>query len=157
MAEVAALGLASNVCQFVEQGFKLIRFATHIYASGFDTTAENAECEAVEKDFRRNRDEIRQSLPNCPASESLTQLCRACDDVAQDLLKELDKLKVPNKGKHRNGRRFARCLWTGVRGAWGHDYIVNQKRRLNDLRDQLQFHLIVDLRSVICDSLAQTL
>lgn len=145
MAELELVGLIGNICQFLDFGQKLISSAIQIYQSSSGTSVESSETELVENDFSNLRDKLRESLQRSGTSDDqLQNICQKCDNIAVDLLKELEKLKVKD-GNNRFSRKV-RCFWKATKEAWGSDYIEAQKKRLNELKVELHLHVTVDLR-----------
>ena len=145
MAELELIGLIGNICQFIDFGQKLISSAIQIYQSSSGASVESSETELIENDFSNLRNILKESLPNSAANDKeLQNICQKCDNIAVDLLRELEKLKVKD-GKNKFSRKV-RCFWKATKEAWGSDYIEAQKKRLNELKDELHLHVTVDLR-----------
>lgn len=105
MDPFTALGLAANICQFVDYGYKLASGAFELYNSMDGTLSANKILEIIAKDLANLCTELEQaSLDSYKGSTSeseaaLLPLARACKDMGQELLSVLDDLKL--KGRHK--------------------------------------------------------
>jgi hypothetical protein len=122
MDPITAVGLVGTVVQVVDFSSKVVSKSTELYRSGRAALAENADIEIVETDLLRLNTRLRQSTT--VGDQDLQVLCRACSDVADQLLAALAKLKVNGKGQK----------WQSLRKAlmtiWSKEHIVQLERRL---------------------------
>ena len=144
MSGLEVIGLASNIIQFVEFGHRIIDNAERIYQSASGTTIESDDFELSEDRFNDVRRKIECSFDKI-GDEKLLEICESCRNIGEDLSKEYEKLKEPRDGKQ-TVRRKLRCLWKATKGAWGNDYIEAQKGQLEKLRNDLNLHILVNLR-----------
>ena len=147
MAELALLGVVGNICQIIDFGQKLIFSAAELYQSASGVSQESVEIELIERNFKYVRSQLKESSGYLD-DQPLMKICKACDDVAEDLLKEVSKLRVPREGRKDITRKID-CLWKAAQGAWGKDYIEKHQKKLNALKTELHLQLTADLRSVL--------
>lgn len=109
MEALAALGLASNIVSFVDFSWKLLAGAHEVYSSG-DGMAEDAYfLDAISKDVQNHS---RRIIAGPNATPTLQSLAHLCDEIAQELLDSLDKLRI--KGDATRWKSFLIVL-KGVR------------------------------------------
>lgn len=144
---MAELELAANISQFVIYGKILISSAIQIYQSASGVAQENAEIELAAENFAKSREKLKKYVDDS-CDETLLQLCRLSNDIAHDLLEELNKLKIPSKDDRSGSRQKLLCFWAATKGAWKKDYIQAQKKRLEYLEKEIIAYVTVDHRSV---------
>lgn len=136
---LAAVGLASNVMQFVQFGCSLMSLTSTINKKAF---TGHDDFETIAKNLQGHL----QSLKcDTEYDESIHRLSNMAHSVASDLLTAIDKLR--NIGR-KNGN-VTHSRWTSFRRAletiWKADKITSLQSRLESLRDQLHFHLVKDI------------
>jgi hypothetical protein len=104
MAGLAALGLASNVVQFVDFGLKLFSEAHELYKSTQGSRNEDLELESITLDLKRLAQNLHSTAKPSPGHSrprklsedeaTLQKLAIGCEELANELLKLLDDLKV---------------------------------------------------------------
>ncbi|ELR05577.1 hypothetical protein VC83_07700 [Pseudogymnoascus destructans] len=114
MDPTSAMGCAANAIQFVEFGRKLVSESLEIYRS-----ADNVR--------NANNNRLNEKVR---AEKELNRICKNCDDVAQQLLQELDKMRL--HGGHRK--------WGSFRQALGNIISERHTQRYNILRLTLSGH-----------------
>jgi hypothetical protein len=121
MAELAALGLASNIIQLITFASDLISKTHEIHKSTQGSLVRHLELEAVSENLRNLAESIlelrprsiSQKQPIAKAEEQLQRLCKSCDGVARDLLVALEKLKIKQEhGKWKSFRQALTCIWS---------------------------------------------
>ena len=144
---MAELELAANISQFIVYGKILISNAIQIYQSASGVAQENAEIELAAENFAKSREKLKNHT-NDSSDETLLELCRLSNDIAHDMLEELNKIKVPGKNDRSGNRQKLLCLWAATKGAWRKDYIQAQKKRLEYLEKEIISYVTIDHRSV---------
>jgi hypothetical protein len=146
---LSALGLASNVVQFVDFSWKLLSSGNTIYHSKNGALLENQEVEMIADDMSQLTHRLHKSLVLTRKSALLTEaekelmsLSQACEAVAKELLAALDKLKI--KGKRHRWNSFLGALMT----VWTEDKVAAIRRRLEEFRSQLDTHVLMSLRFI---------
>lgn len=110
MEPLTALSVASSVIQFVDFGSKLLANGRQLYRSAEGVLTENVDLELVASDLHNLTMGLKRKLPKNRAlgrpgkarqlnddDEALDRLCERCVEIAETLMKLLEKLKVPNK------------------------------------------------------------
>jgi hypothetical protein len=145
MAELAAIGLAGNLVQFVDFGFKLSRDFKDLYQSAEGGKAKHLELEDVTIDLESLCQKLQESTSPAPQDdEELRDLARSCAKLARELLAMLEKVKV-NKERNPKLATFNQAL----KNIWKDKDISDLERRLGRYREQLNHRLIYILRYVL--------
>jgi hypothetical protein len=147
MAELAALGLAGNIIQFVDFGIKLLGNGRELYRSATGNTAEDLEIETVTGDLKILSQHLYKPLqPNRIVSAdeaALQNLAVECEKLATKLLSELDKLKVKDEGS-RKWKSFKKALARVMK----ENEIQELEDRLARFQKQINQRLLHMMRSV---------
>lgn len=168
MDPVSALGLAANVLQFVEFTGKLISKGAEYYHSSDGALLGHAELNAAAENLASLARKINESIklpiffPRGPEpldrkerenyradkcfymiDKGLLDASRQCYAISLELSAALSALKIPN-----NPTRWD-CFRQALRSVWSEQKINDISRRLDQARDQLMIHLLVDLRLVV--------
>jgi NACHT domain len=141
MEILTAIGLAGNIIQFVDFGGKLVSKTAEIYKSGTGALIENVDIETATNDLILLSTKLHDSAHSA-GDTALKKLCQSCGDVAQQLLLALDKVKA--NGKHQKWKSFRKAL----QSVWNKEDIAALEQRLARYRDELNFRIVLDLRSV---------
>ncbi|KAI9373547.1 hypothetical protein BJX61DRAFT_375576 [Aspergillus egyptiacus] len=136
MDPVSAIGLASNMLQFVEFGIRLCDGIHQVANSTTGLTEDNTHISVVAEDLRQATDRLSVSVKGNSRHElGLINLARECQDLSDELSDIFSKLK-PTKGDH---------LWSSVRVAWKsalkQKKIASIEKRLADYRAQIVLRL----------------
>lgn len=145
----SALGLASNVVQFVDFGRKLVSGAVELYQATDGTSTANAELELIIQDLGEisaglEPGSLHQASGFTKDELKLQELAVSCKQLANEFLSLLESLKV--QGPH---KRWKSALQAS-RSAWKEKQIRSYMRRLDEFRSQLTVRLVAILRSVDC-------
>jgi hypothetical protein len=112
MDPLSALGLASNIVQFVDFTSKLISTARGLYKGTSGTIEENWELEKSANAIRSLADDATAKFANnknaSTQEATLRELGNMCRGVADELLSVLQTLKV--KGSHKKWESFYQAL-----------------------------------------------
>ncbi len=103
MESLAILGLVSNVCQFVEQGWKIILLSKEIYESSDGSTRAVANLRLLLEDLRTTTDEVKL-LPASslsPDEKALQFYLEECQNIASQLTVLIGKLTAQAGTKSR--------------------------------------------------------
>jgi len=90
-------------------------------------------------------DKITDASNTATSSDEMRPLLALSDEynkIADELLRQLDKLKVKSDAKHRGWRSFRQAL----KSVWNKEELDELSERLLILRDQLQFHILVSIK-----------
>jgi hypothetical protein len=155
MEPLSAFALAGNIVQFIDFGCQLISESRQIYRGG--VAAKYVDLRVISKDLSELSDSFRNIHPENESvqlmegeralqprkqcKDNLTLIATMCKDVADELLQTLQDLKAKNTPHHK---------WTSFQQAlmvlWKKDKIDALKRRLDDLRGQLNILIVSILR-----------
>ncbi|KAE9367360.1 hypothetical protein N431DRAFT_415963 [Stipitochalara longipes BDJ] len=156
MDPLTALGLASNIVQFVDFTGKLLSSTRKLYVSSSGAKGEHLEIESLARDIREL---AKQAGPNKIPREAhmrkgseaveLFDLSGQCVEVSDDLLSVLESLKV--KGDHRGWDSFYQAL----RCEWKQSEIEGLQQRLSRISNQLNARVLLDRQAKIESKLHQ--
>ncbi|KAK2012063.1 hypothetical protein LZ32DRAFT_638470 [Colletotrichum eremochloae] len=143
MAELAAIGLASNLLQFAELGIKLFILARETHRTG--TTSKHgalkSEIESVKKMAKVTQFLCRTSDKN-DITLQLDKLVKECDDIADAVLDFLHKISTNIDHREKIYRR----LWSSLEQALAtlsyEKKTLGFEKRLEKLKADLQFYIV---------------
>lgn len=141
METLAIIGLVGNIVQFVDFGGKLISKSTELYRSSEGALAEHIDIETAINHLVLLNSKLKD-VATTTGDGALESLCISCATTADNLLAALDKVKV--KDKQHKWKSIRKAL----RSVWSKEEIGDLERRLATFREELTFHVVVDLRSV---------
>jgi hypothetical protein len=141
METLAIVSLVGNVIQFVDFSGKLIAKSTELYRSNEGTLAENIDVETATNHLVLLNNKIKDAATTA-SDDALKRLCESCKSTADELLAALEKLKVNSKQDKWKSIRKA------LRSVWSKEQIRELEGRLARFREELNLHIIVDLRCV---------
>ena len=113
MEPLTALSVATSVIQFVDFGSKLLSNSRKLYKSADGVLQENLDTEVLTNDLQKLLLGLQRKLPehrplprqsdsstirDIENDAALDDLCRRSVEIAEELLRRLDKLKVPSTG-----------------------------------------------------------
>jgi hypothetical protein len=139
MEALAVIGLVGNIVQFVHFSGKLISRSTELYRSGEGPLAENIDTETATNHLVLLSSELKNAA-TAAGDSTLENLCKSCNTAAEKLLAALDQVKV--KGEQRKWKSVRKAL----QSVWSKEEIGELERRLSKLREELNLHIVVDLR-----------
>lgn len=146
MDPLSALGLASNIAQFVEFTWGLLGSTVTIYRSASDSVPKNAVLEIIARDATQLSDNI-IIMDDCPTN--LKALATECKSVAGDLLVLLSKLRA-KKGKSK-WASFVLALKDCLSNGQAESFL----QRLSWVQTQLNTHIQYTILYDIFPTLAQ--
>ena len=138
MEAFAAVSLAGNIFQFLNFAGDAISKSRQIHESISGTLKEHDELEVLTTDLKGLSGRLQASTG--PVDSVLLQLSSSCSGVADELLKALESLGL--KGKHTRSQSLRKIL----KALWGKEKLRSLERRLAELRQELTFHVAVELR-----------
>jgi hypothetical protein len=148
MDPISALSLAAAIVQFAQFGSNIIVTTYKVHQSTNGATQENLELAKLTTtlhDFQ-----TRLAAPRAPSrgndidQKALEELAAKCRDIAADLLKLLNglKVKVTDKGL----RRTLNSLRQGYRSSLKKGQIARYEKLLGDITVQVNGHLLAMTR-----------
>ena len=145
MAEaLVAVGLASNIIQFIDVGSKFVSSAWRIYQTG-ETKADFQSETIVDLKTVLARLKSSQTDPAQNDNEDeagFQELVVKCQRLASELLLSLQKIKLPSKARKRDAMKAA------FKTIYRKDEIKSLQAKLDDFREQLIFHLLNLIRYI---------
>ncbi|KAF8253283.1 hypothetical protein K440DRAFT_657280 [Wilcoxina mikolae CBS 423.85] len=124
MEPLAAIGLVGNIVQFVDFTSKILSKTQQIYRSADGALSENIDTELVTNDLAK-----------------LSAGLRACGDPA------LEKLSAASESEWKEGK-MEEC-GKALRAVWSKEEIDDIQKKLSSFRDEMNLHIVVDLRGRI--------
>ncbi|KAK8040902.1 hypothetical protein PG994_013909 [Apiospora phragmitis] len=148
MDPLSAFSLATNILTFVEFSCKLVSDSWAIYKSAAGASDNSRALETIATQITHHNTQL-VSLPTYP--DQLRVLCVECNNVANDILAAIKKLRGGGKNKG----------WDSFKGAlretWSQGKINDLDKRLQRLQQQLvvqiQFLMLRRLESLEADVL----
>ena len=148
MEALAALGLASNVLQFIDFGQKLVARSVELFGSASGALSTHIELENLTGDLDAmclnlltSQESLTKSKPSREEIDLLT-LAAGCRELATEFTDLLQRLKVQNQ----------KSKWASLRQAlksvWNENAIKSYVRRLENYRGQIMARLLELLRYV---------
>ncbi|KAK8103282.1 hypothetical protein PG984_016428 [Apiospora sp. TS-2023a] len=105
MEAFAAFGFATNIVSFVDFVWKLLATANETYSSGSGVVGDAQFLDKITSNVQQHAERVAAAQSSTP---QLRDLARECDEVAQDLLKILGKMRV--KGGNTHWKTFLAAL-----------------------------------------------
>jgi hypothetical protein len=137
----SALSLTGDIVQFVDFSIKVVDRISKVYRSSTGLTDEDLELLTSAQTLKHDAQALSHSplLDNADATnqKSLRELTAACDELSDDLINQLNDLRVREPSRKR-----ARIL-QGIRAASRKSTVHDLVSRMSRLRDTLNTHLIV--------------
>jgi hypothetical protein len=144
MEALAALSVAGNVVQFIQFASEVVTETRETYRSADDASAQHLDLEAVAEDLQKVVSPLQASrqVSIGPVGDlAFGKLLVSCIEAAEELHSAIQELKVKD-GPHRKWRSFGKALIS----VWKREKISSFQKRVSLLRDQIQFHIVDDLR-----------
>ena len=147
MDPVTAIGLSAGILQLVDYGTKLFMTAYQTYKSAKGETDENKHIEKLTADLKLVAESLKQNASGISGSPSddelaLLALARQSENIAQELLDILEKVKRKSKSK----------TWGAVHAAmrvmWNMEEIQSKFQRLKEIQSHVSTRLSNLLRYV---------
>ena len=142
MEVIAAIGLVGNIIQFVDFSGKLISESIQLYRSYDGVLAKNIDIETAAKHLGELNKRLKNS-DTISGDGALQRLCLSCQEAANDLLVALDKVKVKKR------QQKWECIRKALQSVWSKEEIKELEKRLEMFKEQLNLHIVVDLRQAI--------
>ena len=138
MDPITALGIAGNVVQFIDFGLKAVSKARKIHASSTGSLVENVNLTFLAEDIAVVTAKL--SIVTGSGNGNLDDICKRCVEAANELLGALKRMHASGeKSKWRSARQALNAMW-------GRAKVEELRRKLEMWRDEIQFHVLVDLK-----------
>ncbi|RYP22095.1 hypothetical protein DL765_001854 [Monosporascus sp. GIB2] len=154
MEALAAVGLSSNILQFVELSAKLVRTANELRhdvstAENKDHAAIAEHLETIANGMKASAQEIEgASAAVSPEEKALLPVAEGCSELAQDLLR---RLKACGVGAQQADKRFNRAK-RALRCMWNKREIDEINSRLQYFRSELGLHMTYGIKQAQAQS-----
>jgi hypothetical protein len=146
MEALTAVGLASNVVQFISFTCETLSKSREIYLSTSGTTKEFDDIRIISQDLFSFKSHIESQKKAMPSLSDLAERCISIADEIVRAIKQLEDKFAPKESKPGGAPTKSRKKWESFRQAlhcvWDKQRVTDLERRLERLRDQLEFHLI---------------
>ncbi|KAF6812297.1 hypothetical protein CMUS01_13088 [Colletotrichum musicola] len=144
MEALAALGLASNMLQFVEFSTKIVRGASNVYQSASGLLVELQDVAAITESLGLHMNKLApppavdhaQNAGNDP----LVELANGCRKTCAELQQVMEKIRGKEPGSRRDSLRVA---WRALRQK---EKLEELEKRLDRYRSQILTQLLFDMR-----------
>ncbi|KAK3368750.1 hypothetical protein B0H63DRAFT_529118 [Podospora didyma] len=144
MELLSALGLAANLFAVIDFSASFLSTLRQVGEAG--STVENGRLETIAKSLTASNDAVKQwprPAPDTTNEAAFQDLVSECEKIADELLSTLHSMTL--EGNKHLLNRFK----TAAKTAWKKDYIAKTKSRLESMRDQLQFDIVVAMASKV--------
>lgn len=154
---LSALSVAASIIQVVDFAGNIVSKGKDLYKSSDGALRENTEAETVTVRLREMTMKLKDSQiflqgssANAPVGPQMSkpeelqlqEICDECLSISEQLLLHLSKLKVQMGQESRKWKSFRQALKT----VWSKPDLDGLARRLGELRNELDTHLLVSLR-----------
>ena len=139
MEAIGSVGLAASLLQFIDFTSKLVASSSELYRSSDGLLDENRQIETATNHLVLLNTKVKEAAVSA-SDEPLNQLSEACKATADELITALNKLKI--HGSHSKRTTIRKAL----QAAWCKEDISQLEARLSRFRNQLNLHILVDLR-----------
>lgn len=136
MDPFTALSPACGIIQVVDFSTKAVTKCRELYKDG--SSSENEDFEEMANHLLSLRASL--DVPNQRSQDKLQELAGKCSDTAEDLIKELRKLKT------NRSRKKLEVASKAFKTLWKKEAIEEIWKRLCQYRNILDTHILVDLR-----------
>ncbi|KAI0838389.1 hypothetical protein F5Y06DRAFT_45438 [Hypoxylon sp. FL0890] len=150
MEALAAIGLASNILQFIEAGHKVLSASKEMYGVGHEASRSNNDIESITQEMKRLGQSLSKGVPTSQKTEedeALLRLTAECERWSSDMVTLLDHLK--NKNPDSKLKAF-KAGWKNYRKQGERDRL---EKGLDSCRRQLAIQLTSMSRSDILKKL----
>lgn len=154
MDPLSALGLASNIVQFVDYISKLISTTHKLRISPSGTKIEYLELENIALNIQHlshlaSQEESPRSSILSKNDKTLRDLSSQCHEVSNELLSVLKSLEVKGKGERWES------FYQALRSEWKKERIQELQLRLDRISSQLGTRVLIDQQSEVLSKIQQ--
>jgi hypothetical protein len=115
--------------RFVDFGSRLVSKSREVYKSQSGTLKSNADLEITCTRLKS----LAAPLAEASNDAALSEICKGCVEISDDLVLRLENLKVPAGHKYKRWKSFRQAL----KSVWQKERVQEVKQRLDDYRLQL--------------------
>ena len=139
MEALAAFSLACNLLQVLDFGFNILKGSFYLAQPGEDSLPENRTSSALASDLRVLAAEIQSTSSSSGSDERLKILCAGCDELAQELIRVLNSLKVVKRRQ---------LVAKAIQAQFEKKKMSALERRLDGYRSEIHLYITAHLRYV---------
>ncbi|KAI0116206.1 hypothetical protein F4776DRAFT_666527 [Hypoxylon sp. NC0597] len=150
MEALAAIGLASNILQFIDAGYKVLSASKEMYGAGHEASQSNKDIESITQEMKRLGLSLNKGVPalqRTEEDEALLRLTAECERWSNDMLALLDRLRNKNPDSK---LKAIKAGWKNYRNQGERDRL---EKGLDTCRKQLALQLTSMSRSDILNKL----
>lgn len=144
MEALAALGLASNILQFVEFSTKIVRGASNVYQSASGLPAELQDVAAITESLGLHMSKLAPppavDHAQDAGNDALFELANGCRKTCAELRQVMEKIRGKEPGSRRDSLRVA---WRALRQK---EKLEELEKRLDRYRSQILSQLLFDMK-----------
>ena len=152
---MVAVGLISNIFQFIDVGSRFVSKVWNISMSGRQGLTAVLDVQKVTEDLEHVLPGFKSPNDASPCLDSsdrgLQQLAGHCERLALELIESIRKIDLPEKSRKRDN------LMSAIRLIWKEEELKSLQSRLDGYRQELILHLLALIRYVRCASPATVL
>jgi hypothetical protein len=137
---LSALSVAASLIQFLDFAVKIVSKGHRIFHSPCGILPENDELETAADRLRALVQVLRRSV--ALSEQTLGGLCDESTNIAEELIAELERFKVPNGCKNRPWKSLRQAL----KSVWSKDKLIKLEKRLRAVDEQLKAEILILLR-----------
>ncbi|KAF2138031.1 uncharacterized protein K452DRAFT_353274 [Aplosporella prunicola CBS 121167] len=148
MEALAAIGLAGNIAQFLDFGFRILSQSRELYRSGSGSLQENIDLENVTTDLERLVEGLAVKPSQQCASQDdirLSKLAASCQSTSNDLVMLLGDLKMGENPPRKRWYSFRYAIRTWRKKS----RLQELQQRLEMFRNQVNVHLLSDIKTAV--------
>jgi hypothetical protein len=146
MDPFSALSVATSVVQFVDFGSKLVSRAIEIHQSHENIPDDLADASKLSEKMSVVSEQLEGSMNTIPRrtlephEQELLDMCKQCQDISQQLISVINKLK-----RSANSNKWD-SLRTAFRSIMSQPKILALQSKLDSFRQQLMLNILISLR-----------
>lgn len=144
MEVLAAVGLASNVAQFLEYGITGVRIFSEVVSNADGTSKQNNELEQITSLIKASMIDVKNAHLGSPGGTSKDATLFALIDRSLKLSEEIVKILESIKMSSDRGKlRVIEGAYKAGKAMWKRDELEQLSGRLFNLRAAVSSHLII--------------
>lgn len=141
MEALVAVGIAANVLQFVQFGLELFKIGSAIKKNG-EQPENHLDLGVIAQSLEKHSKSL---AGECDTSD-LKALADQANSVATELADAIKKIKKKSRNHETGQHGRWDCFRQALKFVWKESAIEKMASRLEAIRAQLQFHLVVETR-----------
>ena len=150
---VAAVGLASNVAQFIDFGCNFVSEARSIYETSRSSKGAvrdlTTKTTSLQSSLKSIQSGLKRDLQDHPEDQALAEVSKQCSQTATEIDESLQAIYPPGATRKRDALRSA---WLSV---WQEERLQSLEARMDSLNGLLAVALLASLRGQAEKSLSQ--